>query len=90
MPINIKVKCGTRVVGISGPNTGGKTASMKTLGIASLMSKAGLFLPARNKPKIPWFDVVLTDIGDHQVIVSLICSQFNCSVCFILILVPFY
>ncbi|XP_050235532.1 uncharacterized protein LOC126685576 isoform X2 [Mercurialis annua] len=66
VPINIKVECGTRVVVISGPNTGGKTASMKTLGIASLMSKAGLFLPARNTPKIPWFDVVLAEIGDHQ------------------------
>ncbi|XP_057996697.1 uncharacterized protein LOC110635112 isoform X1 [Hevea brasiliensis] len=66
VPINIKVECGTRVVVISGPNTGGKTASMKTLGIASLMSKAGLFLPANNTPRIPWFDLVLADIGDHQ------------------------
>ncbi|KAJ6402073.1 hypothetical protein OIU84_014196 [Salix udensis] len=53
VPINIKVKCGTRVVVISGPNTGGKTASMKTLGVASLMSKAGLYLPAKNTPKLP-------------------------------------
>ncbi|CAN1175474.1 Endonuclease MutS2 [Linum perenne] len=66
VPINIKVKCGTRVVVISGPNTGGKTASMKTLGVASLMSKAGLYLPAKNAPKLPWFDLVLADIGDHQ------------------------
>ncbi|XP_065877707.1 uncharacterized protein [Euphorbia lathyris] len=66
VPISIKVKYGTRVVVISGPNTGGKTASMKTLGIASLMSKAGFFLPAKNSPKLPWFDLVLADIGDHQ------------------------
>ncbi|XP_011027850.1 PREDICTED: uncharacterized protein LOC105128046 isoform X3 [Populus euphratica] len=66
VPINIKVECGTRVVVISGPNTGGKTASMKTLGVASLMSKAGLYLPAKNTPKLPWFDFVLADIGDHQ------------------------
>ncbi|KDP20955.1 hypothetical protein JCGZ_21426 [Jatropha curcas] len=66
VPINIKVECGTKVVVISGPNTGGKTASMKTLGIASLMSKAGLFLPSKNIPRIPWFDLVLADIGDHQ------------------------
>ncbi|CAI0395558.1 unnamed protein product [Linum tenue] len=66
VPINIKVRCGTRVVVISGPNTGGKTASMKTLGVASLMSKAGLYLPALNAPKLPWFDLVLADIGDHQ------------------------
>ncbi|XP_061977811.1 uncharacterized protein LOC133698773 isoform X2 [Populus nigra] len=66
VPINIKVERGTRVVVISGPNTGGKTASMKTLGVASLMSKAGLYLPAKNTPKLPWFDFVLADIGDHQ------------------------
>ncbi|XP_073264914.1 uncharacterized protein [Populus alba] len=66
VPINIKVEYGTRVVVISGPNTGGKTASMKTLGVASLMSKAGLYLPAKNTPKLPWFDFVLADIGDHQ------------------------
>ncbi|KAL9688117.1 hypothetical protein QQ045_032531 [Rhodiola kirilowii] len=50
----------------AGPNTGGKTASMKTLGLASLMSKAGMYLSAGNQPKIPWFDLVLADIGDHQ------------------------
>ncbi|KAJ4843120.1 hypothetical protein Tsubulata_002907 [Turnera subulata] len=67
VPISIKVERGTRVVVISGPNTGGKTASMKTLGIASLMSKAGLYLPAKNTPRLPWFDFVLADIGDHQI-----------------------
>lgn len=80
VPINIKVECGTRVVVISGPNTGGKTASMKTLGVASLMSKAGLYLPAKNTPKLPWFDFVLADIGDHQVKVTLVlwevCTEF--------------
>ncbi|KAK0579053.1 hypothetical protein LWI29_020195 [Acer saccharum] len=66
IPIDIKVEHGTRVVVISGPNTGGKTASMKTLGLASLMSKAGMYLPAKNHPRLPWFDLVLADIGDHQ------------------------
>ncbi|KAF6142050.1 hypothetical protein GIB67_038018 [Kingdonia uniflora] len=66
VPIDIKIGIGTKVVVISGPNTGGKTASMKTLGLASLMSKAGLYLPAKNIPKLPWFDLVLADIGDHQ------------------------
>lgn len=70
VPIDIKVECGTRVVVISGPNTGGKTASMKTLGLASLMSKAGMYLPAKNNPSLPWFDLVLADIGDHQVILT--------------------
>lgn len=66
VPIDIKVDGGTRVVIISGPNTGGKTASMKTLGLASLMSKAGMYLPAKNQPRLPWFDLILADIGDSQ------------------------
>ncbi|XP_071736182.1 uncharacterized protein [Rutidosis leptorrhynchoides] len=66
VPIDIKVKNETRVVVISGPNTGGKTASMKTLGLASIMLKAGMYLPAKNHPTLPWFDYVLADIGDSQ------------------------
>lgn len=69
VPIDIKVGCGTRVVVISGPNTGGKTASIKTLGLASIMSKAGMYLPAENHPKLPWFNLVLADVGDQQVVV---------------------
>lgn len=71
VPIDIKIECGKRVVVISGPNTGGKTASMKTLGLVSLMSKAGMFLPAKNRPRLPWFNLVLADIGDNQVTVTL-------------------
>ncbi|XP_061349402.1 uncharacterized protein LOC133294690 isoform X2 [Gastrolobium bilobum] len=66
VPVDFKIRHGTRVVVISGPNTGGKTASMKALGLASLMSKAGMYLPAKNSPKLPWFDLILADIGDHQ------------------------
>ncbi|XP_047262908.1 endonuclease MutS2 isoform X2 [Capsicum annuum] len=51
---------------ILGPNTGGKTASMKTLGLASMMLKAGMYLPAQNQPRLPWFDLILADIGDQQ------------------------
>ncbi|CAM8908924.1 unnamed protein product [Rhodiola kirilowii] len=66
VPIDLKIGGGITVVVISGPNTGGKTASMKTLDLASLLSKAGMYLSAGNQPKIPWFDLVLADIGDHQ------------------------
>ncbi|KAL6562134.1 hypothetical protein OROGR_003141 [Orobanche gracilis] len=65
-PIDLKIGKGVKVVVISGPNTGGKTASLKTLGLASIMMKAGMYLPAQNNPQLPWFDLVLTDIGDHQ------------------------
>lgn len=68
VPIDIKIGSGVKVVVISGPNTGGKTASMKTLGLASMMLKAGMYLPAQNHPQLPWFDLVLADIGDRQVI----------------------
>lgn len=66
VPIDIKIRQGTSVVIVSGPNAGGKTASMKTFGLISLMSKAGLYLPAKRIPALPWFDLVLADIGDHQ------------------------
>ncbi|KAF7005249.1 hypothetical protein CFC21_020384 [Triticum aestivum] len=66
VPLDMHVKNNTRIVVISGPNTGGKTATMKTLGLASLMSKAGMFFPAKGRPRLPWFDQVLADIGDHQ------------------------
>ncbi|KAG8385562.1 hypothetical protein BUALT_Bualt03G0058100 [Buddleja alternifolia] len=66
VPVDIKIGYGVKVVVISGPNTGGKTASMKTLGLASVMLKAGMYLPAQNHPRLPWFDLVLADIGDHQ------------------------
>ncbi|CAL9060707.1 unnamed protein product [Musa banksii] len=66
VPVDFKIENSTKVVVISGPNTGGKTATMKTLGLASIMSKAGMFLSARDQPKLPWFDQILADIGDHQ------------------------
>ncbi|KAG2312521.1 hypothetical protein Bca52824_024078 [Brassica carinata] len=66
VPIDIKVGSRSKVVVISGPNTGGKTALLKTLGLISLMSKSGMYLPAKNRPRLPWFDLVLADIGDPQ------------------------
>ncbi len=55
-----------KVVSITGPNTGGKTAALKGLGIAILMSKIGLYIPSNNIPIIPFFSYVYADIGDDQ------------------------
>ncbi|CAL5344967.1 unnamed protein product [Camellia sinensis] len=77
VPIDIKVGCSTKVVVISGPNTGGKTASMKTLGLASVMSKAGMYLPAKRQPRLPWFDLILADIGDHHGHISQLCKMLE-------------
>ncbi|MEH2045852.1 endonuclease MutS2 [Nostoc sp.] len=66
IPVNLLISPQIRVVTITGPNTGGKTVTLKTLGLAALMAKVGLFVPAREPVEIPWFDKVLADIGDEQ------------------------
>ncbi|HEY9707683.1 MAG TPA: endonuclease MutS2, partial [Oculatellaceae cyanobacterium] len=66
VPINVQIQPQIRVVAITGPNTGGKTVTLKTLGLAALMAKIGLFVPAREPVELPWFEQVLADIGDEQ------------------------
>ncbi len=55
-----------RTLLISGPNTGGKTIALKTMGICALMARAGLPIPTDQGSVIPFFDAIFTDIGDHQ------------------------
>jgi DNA mismatch repair protein MutS2 len=55
-----------RVLVISGPNAGGKTVYLKTLGLAALMVRAGMLVPAEPGSRIGFFDHVLPDIGDRQ------------------------
>jgi DNA mismatch repair protein MutS2 len=66
VPVDVQIQPSIRVVAITGPNTGGKTVTLKTLGLAALMAKVGLFVPAREPVELPWFDQVLADIGDEQ------------------------
>lgn len=66
VPIDLQIDPDLRVVAITGPNTGGKTVTLKTLGLSMLMAKVGLFVPAKDPIEIPWFDRVLADIGDEQ------------------------
>jgi DNA mismatch repair protein MutS2 len=66
VPVSVVVAPELRVVAITGPNTGGKTVTLKSVGLAVLMARAGLFLPCVGTPRLPWCRQVLADIGDEQ------------------------
>ena len=66
VPNTIEWEESTKVVIISGPNTGGKTVTLKTIGLLSLMARSGLFLPVKKNSSIPFFPEVYSDIGDEQ------------------------
>ncbi|MEB3156864.1 MAG: endonuclease MutS2, partial [Cyanobacteriota bacterium] len=66
VPVSVRVEKPVRVVAITGPNTGGKTVTLKAVGLAALMARAGLFLPCAATPRLPWCGQVLADIGDEQ------------------------
>ncbi|KAL0299741.1 UNVERIFIED_CONTAM: Endonuclease MutS2 [Sesamum radiatum] len=66
VPFDIFIAQNTRVLVITGPNTGGKTICLKTVGLAAMMAKSGLYVLASEPARIPWFDFVLADIGDEQ------------------------
>ena len=66
VPISVDVSAELRVVAITGPNTGGKTVTLKSIGLAALMARAGMLVPCSGQPKLPWCAQVLADIGDEQ------------------------
>lgn len=66
VPLCFRFPDDASVVLISGPNAGGKTVVLKTLGLFSLMLGSGMYLPARTGTKLPVFGAVFADIGDEQ------------------------
>lgn len=66
VPISMNLDAKRRGLVITGPNTGGKTIALKTLGLMALMHQSGLQIPAREASELPVFDGVFADIGDAQ------------------------
>ncbi|MFZ0307718.1 MAG: endonuclease MutS2 [Candidatus Sulfotelmatobacter sp.] len=65
IPITVELEGSRRQLVITGPNTGGKTVTLKTVGLLALMAQSGIPVPA-DRAEMPVFDAVLADIGDYQ------------------------
>lgn len=66
VPINIKLDNNNSMLIITGPNTGGKTVSLKTVGLLCLMNQSGLLIPASSNSSLCLFNEIYADIGDEQ------------------------
>jgi DNA mismatch repair protein MutS2 len=65
-PQTIELESKNRIIVISGPNAGGKTISLKTIGLLQLMLQCGMLIPVHERSETFLFDRILTDIGDNQ------------------------
>ena len=66
IPFSIEIDDSWNVLVITGPNTGGKTVALKTIGLLSLMNQSGIQIPAEQGSYLPIFDGIYSDIGDQQ------------------------
>lgn len=66
VPLDLELGGRTRMLLISGPNAGGKTVALKTIGLLAVMARCGLPLPVSPESRIPFFTAVFSDIGDEQ------------------------
>ncbi|GAA3606084.1 DNA mismatch repair protein MutS [Flavivirga amylovorans] len=65
-PQTIELKQDSRIIVISGPNAGGKSITLKTVGLLQVMLQSGLLIPVHERSKVCLFDRILSDIGDNQ------------------------
>lgn len=66
VPVSLHMKNGVHALVVTGPNTGGKTVTLKLVGLFAAMAQSGFFLPAKSPVRMPVFDGIFADIGDEQ------------------------